>query len=248
MDNKVTKKRLNDHLEYDWFKYVIILIVSIVLGYFIFSQINANRDYETVDIFVSTYATYENKYESKTMQAMQDEMDAKYGEHVIRQLSINAQDPLSNEYSTLFSTQGTISSDILIVGERMLKNVGLGYVPLTDELLTKYLLPDGVNIGDLEYYEHENETTKQKTRLGIRVDTFAKMGGKSGVFEFDYKQIESYKEKYKDVTDPELLPDTKFYMVLNPNSLSIGEYGKEGKVEHKQALYCVNTFIDFYRI
>lgn len=249
MDNKVTKKRINDHLEYDWFKYILILIVGIVLWVFVYGQIERDRDYETIDIFISAYASYENQYVDKTYLAMANAMDSKYGQDVIRSLNLNVQNPLGNEYGTLLMTQGNESSDVLILGDKLLQEGAMrGYIELTDELLNDYLLPDvlvggkQLTIDDLEYiyYEAPDGT---RTRHGIRVDTFAKMSGTQGAaFETNYKNVEAYKEK----DFGENLPDTTFYLVLNPKSVSLGKFGKKSEPQNAQALFCVQKFIEYY--
>lgn len=247
MDNKVTKKRFNDQLEYDWFKYVAILLVAVIGCYFIFSQIVSDRDYETIDIFVSTYSSSTNDYEFKTMQAMGSEMDTeKYGGNYIRTISFNPQSPVDSNYATLLSTQGNVSSDFLIVGKAQLYNpeseqfdYASGYVELSDEMMNDYLLPEGLSIDDLQYAVDGNGK-----RRGVRVDNFERMSGSGGIFELDWRKLQGLNDEYKD---RENQPDLEFYLVINPSSVSIGKFGKKSKDGNAQALFCIKKFIQFYR-
>ncbi|MDE6399107.1 MAG: hypothetical protein K2L51_07280 [Clostridiales bacterium] len=257
MDNKVTKKRINDHLEYDWYKYLFILVACIVLFYFVFSQINRTRDYEDVNFFISCYDASENGFSDRVKSEMRSDgyrqnYKSVFGENVLRTISFETQNPLDSTYFTMLTTHGEITSDILIVGKSVLENTGAGYLELTDELLTEYLLPKGLkkpdgtvyDLGkdDLTYYTHENEEYGVSRRVGIKVSDFARLP-----FVTDWHKISSYAEKYKDETDPENLPDTEFYLVINRSSANIGKFGKKSKDKNAQALYCVNRFIAYYR-
>lgn len=240
MDNKVTKKRINDHLEYDWYKYLILLIVGIVVIYFTFSQINRTRDYEDVAFFVSCYDSSDNGFETRVKREMQqpDYRADKYGENVLLEISFEAQDPLGDNYGTMLQTHGMISSDVLVLGKSLMENAAAGFVELTDELLTEYLLPAGTEIDDYEYYEAEFGGEKQ--RMGIKVSDFTRPP-----FTFDWYKIEKYKDKYGNAEENNR-PDTEFYLVLNRSSVNIGKFGKEADDRNAQALYLVNRFIGYY--
>ena len=259
MDNKITKKRINDHLEYDWYKYLLILVACIFLFYFVFSQINRTRDYEDVNFFISCYDASDNGFSERVKAEMRSDgykenYQEKYGENVLRTVSFETQNPEDSTYFTMLTTHGDVTSDVLIVGESVLKNAGNAYLELTDEIIEEYLLPKGLKkpdgsvydlgINDLSYYTYENEEYGISRRVGIKVSDFARLP-----FTTDWHKISSYAEKYKDETDPEKLPDTEFYLVINRSSVNIGKFGKgKGKAKNKQAFYCVNRFIAYYRV
>lgn len=241
MDNKVTKKRINDHLEYDWYKYLIILIAAIAVCWYGFSQINHTRDFEDVTFFVSCYSSEDNDFEERMKREMESSKydSAKYGENVMRSITFESQDPLGSNYGTMLQTHGFISSDILILGESLMETVGNGYVELTDELLKNYLLPEGMQIDDLEYFE-----TDSGIRAGIKVSDFSKMKGAGCAFQTDWRTIEKYKEKYGELEEDKQ-PDDTFYLMINPKSLNIGKFGGKSKDENAQALYLINRFISY---
>ena len=254
MDNKITKKRINDHLEYDWYKYLIIIIACIVLVVFVFSQINSTRDYEDVQFFVSCYKSNNNSFSSSAKADMKSARYSKetYGENVILEINMEYQDPLGSEYGTLLQTHGMISSDVLIVGKSLLEQGGAtAYVELTDELLNDYLLPKDIKTpsgeevfkqDDLEYYGSEHNGK----RYGIKVSNFHGMTGAGAQFTMNWRDISSYNEKYKDL-EPEQQPDDEFYLIINPSSVNIGKFGKgKSKSGNAQALYLVNRFIAYY--
>ncbi len=243
MDNKITKKRINDHLEYDWYKYLILLIVSVVACYFIFSQINRTRDYEDVTLFVSCYEAKNNDFSGRIMPEMEtatyrEQYQSTFGENVLREVAIETQDPLGENYGTMFQTHGMVTSDILVIGKTTLANSGR-FVDLTDELLTNYLLPEGMEIDDFEYFELEL-SSGQKVRTGIKVSNLVHMP-----FVYDWNKVPSYKEKYGELEEDKQ-PDTEFYLVLNPSGVNIGKFGKKAKPQNAQALFCANRFLKYY--
>lgn len=62
MDNKITKERLNNHLEYDWFKYILFILAAIFLWVFIYSVLDKAKDYQKLDILLpSRFPTKKRK-------------------------------------------------------------------------------------------------------------------------------------------------------------------------------------------
>lgn len=270
MDNQVTKKRINDHFEYDWYKYLIILLAGIFVFYFAFSQINRTRDYEDVTVFLSRYdertGNITENFPTRVLGEMETDsyknvLSQVYGDAVLREVTVNAQDPLgSNEYGMLLQTQGMISSDLLIVGESWLKDGYTGFVPLTDELLEKYLLPQDMPkgtfaddaertvmaINDLQYFYDNEEDVENRVRYGINVNAFEKFNTPYEVLITDWRLVEEYNNLYKDKPEEEQ-PDDTFYLVINPSSVSIGKFGKgKSKAKDTQALFVANRFIKYY--
>ena len=244
MDNKVTKKRVSEHLEYDWYIYLIIVIATIVVFYFAFSQINATRNYEGIDFFVSCYpSSGDNNFGQHVLEDMAnpkiytEEHKRKYGDNILLEVNIEERDPLGSDYGTLLPTHGYVSSDVLIVGEKIMED-GSRFLQLTDELLTDYLLPEGMGIDDLEYYTVEDKNGVER-KYGIKLENFSKLP-----FEFDWEK--DYKEQYEG-KDEELQPDKTFYLVISTQSVSIGKFGKHSKNKNAHALFCVNRFIEYYK-
>ena len=242
MDNKVTKKRISEHLEYDWYIYLIVVIVTIVAFIFAFSQINSTRNYEDIDFFVSCYpSTGEYDFGQHVLEDMNNpkvytaEHKRKYGDNVLLEVNVEESNPLGKDYSTLLPTHGYVSSDVLILGEKIMP--GARFVELTDELLNDYLLPDGMVIDDLEYHIEKDEDGTEH-RYGIKLDNFSNLP-----FEFNWEK--DYKEQYEDKEEKDQ-PDKTFYLVLSTQSVSIGKFGRHSKAKNAQALYCVNRFITYY--
>lgn len=245
MDNKVTKQRVNDHLEYDWIKYIAILVASIVVWVFVFTTINANKDWETINFFVTSYSEKENDFPSEAKVKLSQQ----FGDEKIREISLEIQSPLGKDYSTLLQTHGFISSDILVLTEKQMRGVkfdedgkeivgefdqayGLfhSFLPMTQEL-KDIIIPKEMNI---EFFENTiDDNFLQVENWGIRIDNLSQI---DKIFVLD-QPVEEGKEKP---------PREKFYMVINRASKNIGTFGKKAKAENIQALQCINIFLSTY--
>ncbi len=228
MDNKVTKERLNNHLEYDWFKYVLILIVSIVLFIFVFRQINVNRSFEQIQIFASCYEYKSNTFCEDTLAALQAEDDK-----TVRELSFNPQNPRSSEFTTLLSTQGNITSDLLILGKSYAEGYKGAYLQWSDEIV-ELCVP--------EYYREAAQflVDDNGRRYGLRIDGLKNIGD---ILNFNPGEL------------PDPIPegkegeyDTEFYVLINPDSYNIGKYHKKGKAKESnvQTFKVIKRLIEVY--
>lgn len=233
MDNKVTKERLNNHLEYDWFKYVLILIVVIAAFIFIFQQINADRENEQLTVFASCYEYTGGDFAEKLNEAVNnDERTTTY----IRSLNIETQNPRSNEYATLLSTHGDITSDVLIVGKSYMKSI-YQYSMLTwdDEVIEAAVPEDMRDV--VEYWEVEINGKTYKR--GIRLDNLKNIDKLFNFQPGEYPEGSILHEDYDGLStedkakyDIEMRQyDSAFYLVINPTSYNIGSKHKKGKAD-----------------
>lgn len=245
MDNKVTKKRISDHLEYDWFKYVLILLASVFIMYFVFDMINKDKDYEELNIFITAYSSEEAKkteFNNNFMVNMNTKMDKDiFGEDVIRSTSLNVHSVLEKEYYTLLRSQGEVTSDILIIGKSEMENrpdsekpissdnppYGSAYVEFSESLL-RIINPSNKNI---ELYTFNSKA------YALRIDNFKSI---KDMFGFNPPKKEG-----EENPDPAF--DTEFYLIINPKSVNISGFGQhKSKNGNAQALYFIKTLIDVY--
>ena len=74
MDTRITKKRLNDHLSYDWVKYVAIIVATIFLFWFLYDVGGKKPNQaQTLDIFVlngSTTSSASDRLEEDLLRTM----------------------------------------------------------------------------------------------------------------------------------------------------------------------------------
>lgn len=238
-------------MEYDWYKYLILLIVCIVLFYFIFNQLSRTRDYEDVNIFVTCYDSQDESdciaYIKNRMRA-DDYPQDRFGKNVLRSIGFETVSPLDSNYSTLLSTHGQITSDILVLGKSRLDRAGAAYLELTDEVLNDYILyglSDEIK-GSLEYYTWEYEG--KSYRMGIKISDMPK-----SLFVTDWRKpgviSDSNRQEYEKLTPEEQSErglDTEFYLVINRSSVNIGKFGKKSKNRDVQALYVVNRMLQYF--
>ena len=88
MDNRVTKKRVAIHFEYDWLIYLLIIGVVIFATYMVFMQINITRDFERVDVFFACYSHGSDDLSEGFLSDIRAD-----GDGVIREVNLNYQSP-----------------------------------------------------------------------------------------------------------------------------------------------------------
>lgn len=240
MDNRVTKKRIAIHFEYDWLKYVLVILASIFVWYLVFMQINITREFERFDIFVACYdhnGTLSSDFKSKL------ESD---GDTVIRDVNVNFQSPVNEYYGQLFTSAG-FTSDILIIPKSNMEVYADWFLEL-DDVIDGYV-PDELK-GELDYYVYSaqgrdedkvNASSVGKT-YGIRIDNLKKINVENPPFVFNPRLVNP------DLTDEEAEKyETEFYLVVDRNSVKIGDRGKEEKYRDlTQAYEFVRYFLTQY--
>ncbi len=252
MDNKVTKKRITDHLEYDWYKYLIFIIVGIVAIVFTFKQINRNKNDEDFAIFFTAYSARENTYVGDMFGAFdsEDYDEETYGPNIFREMTIEFQNPDANEYGTLFSTHGQITSDVVIVRKSYFEDRGedgkgagtyrsaFGYLELNDEILKLLGIDDRTN-SQYEFMcvndkgERVSPSEQGSRIFGVRIDNLSKIGG---IAQLEVKPAEGQEA-----------PESEFFLYILRDGANIGEYGnKKNKPENKQTFFCVRKFLEKY--
>lgn len=252
MDNRITKRRVAIHFEYDWLKYIAIIIASVFVCYITFSAINATREYEKIEIFVTSYARNEYSMDEDFLTTVKAE-----GDDYMREVLVHCNSTLNPEYTTLFQGHGP-SCDLLIIPKSMMDRSAGAYKWLTDEMIADIFTPEegeqfNVDVSALEYYEYDasvvpdgkGEPLANGRKYGIRVDNLKKMKVQNAPFVFDYSKLD---DKYNPDEEEEPL-DTQFYLVINPKSIKIGEYGKKAEYHHlKQTFRFIRWFLNEYAV
>ena len=242
MDNKLTKKRILQHFEYDWVKYLVVILVCIFGWYFIFMEININREFEVINVFFTCYDTNDTKLGSE----FEDYLEEK-GDTVIRDVRIAYKDPMLGGYSQLLTAEGFID-DVIILSKEDLFAYSVQFVPIEDEVL-EACVPESMR-DSLEYFTYTEEgrdpdriaETYLGKRLGIRIDNLPKLMGENSPFIFDLSVLNP------DATEEELAPyQHEYYIVMNRRSLHVGEYGRKKKYyDLTQSYDFINFFLSKY--
>ncbi len=251
MDNRVTKKRISIHLEYDWLKYLLILVASIVLWYFVFYQINLTRDFEKVDVFFTCYGNSTPSIEKEFLDVLVSEND-----DYIREVNINFQSPDNEYYSQLYTSHGYVA-DVLIIPKYYMDNNGFFFKEWTDEFIEDLFTPaEGeeftVDISDLDFYRYTTEGKDPNNAYaeaegkcyGIRVDNLAKIAVDYPPFWFDPQKMYPDSEINETWTSEDY---TQYYLVISPNSIKIGNHGRDEAYRHlTQTFRFVRWFVQKY--
>ena len=249
MDNKVTKQRVLDHLEYDWYKYLILIIVGIIVVVFTFQQINRNKEDEDFTIFFTAYSARENTFIADVSAEFESESydSATYGPNIFREMTIEFQSPNSSSYNELYTTHGEVLSDVLIVHksyfeyqENDVTKISFSvfkYLQLNDDILRLLGIEDKTT-SEYDFMcvdkdgNRVNVTDEGALIYGIRIDNLSK--------------IDSIAQLKYEKDDGEIQSD-EYYLYFSRDKANIGEYNpKNKKTENKQAFYCVKRFLEKY--
>lgn len=248
MDNKVTKKRISRHLEYDWYKYLIIIVLSIALCGYGFYMLNRTRTYEKLDIFISCYKSNEGTLAYDFYETIKNE-----GDDWMREINLSIGDYASDSYYD--AQQSGLTGDILILPKSYMDGSCYDYMWLTDEMLDYIFTPlqnetDGYDFTAFRndpnnFYTYEyNEEEGRKMLFadgrvyGIRVDHLIKMTASNPSFVFDYKTLNP---------DDTQNTETEFYMVFTQSCIKLGPYGSDANYRNlNQAFRFARYFIGKY--
>lgn len=239
MDNKVTRERLNNHLEYDWFKYLLLLAVMIAVVIFAFNIINDDRENETLQVFATCYEYRDSTFGESARSLINRDMDNEGDKGArLRSVAVESQRPDTSEYVTLLQTHGDVTSDLLILGKTYLDS-SYKYSMLTwDEYVIERAIPETLRTGenpvitDDDFYWYE-ASDGQRYRKGLRIDNLQNV---SVLFDFTppeipedsilHEDLDSLSDADKDKYLSEKSKfESEFYLVINPTLVNIGEKG-----------------------
>mgnify|MGYP001502959368 CR=1 FL=1 len=183
MDNKITKQRLNNHLEYDWFKYIIFILVAVFLWSFIYSLLDKIKDREKLDIFITTAFSSEKAqaFETDFIKFLQSQNDQS-----LKQVNFSYND--YNDQDTFFPTLATSYKifDLVIAQEEAFRylaatnrlvgldydyDFSLGNIHIQGSVFDGFTITEGnsqttispyLNIDDFDSYYILDDNQKQK--------------------------------------------------------------------------------------
>lgn len=185
MDNKVTKERFNNHIEYDWFKYIVFILVAVFLWVFIYSMLDKPKDYQKLDIFITVSFDQEKtqKFEADFIKYLND-----LGDDTIKEVNFIFHDYNKNDltFGQILQTSYT-TCDLVIADEEAMR-----YLVAGDRLISfdrNYNM-----IGSV----FEGFSISQGDIQTI-IDPYLKQQDFQSYYVFDQAQKDKYVEEYKDM-------------------------------------------------
>ncbi len=128
MDNRLTKSRLVQHLKYDWYKYLAIVIIAVFVSIFLFDWIATTKAWERLDIYIVS-----NKFYDNTLQAdVQKFLDENIEDNMIREVHVTHITPSDPQYRDLYTTNGGSGSTILILPKSEMELTGHQVLTVVD--------------------------------------------------------------------------------------------------------------------
>ena len=95
MDNRITKERVNIHLEYDWIKYIALLAVAVLVFALLYTMLAPRlKTYEEIKFLSLTYTATSNDASQDEFKLMRnymlDEFEKKNGDTAIKDVLIES--------------------------------------------------------------------------------------------------------------------------------------------------------------
>lgn len=241
MDNRITKNRILRHLEYDWFKYLLLIALSVFVWYMVFMEINHSRTFERVEVF---FACYDDG--SENLGGGFKDWLYSHGDTVTREVNVTYRSPADNAYGEFYVASST-TADVFIIPKESLAVNPLAFLELTDDIL-EYVPESLRDNEDLYYAYNEDDQAGEyfreefvERKFGIRVDNLSKIDVDNPPFLFDLTKAEGYTEE-----QIEALP-SEFYLVLSRSSIKTGEHGPKAKYHDlTQSLKFITYFLETY--
>jgi len=124
MDNKVTKERFNNHLEYDWFKYIAFILVAVFLWIFVYSMLDKLKDYQKLDVFITVpfNDNQAEKFEADFIKYLSD-----MGDDTVKSVNFIYHDYSKNDttFGQILQTSFT-TYDLVIADEEAMRYLAAG--------------------------------------------------------------------------------------------------------------------------
>ncbi len=237
MDNKITRERVSRHFEYDWLKYVAILAASVFLWVMVFVQINVDRSYEQLSIFVGCYNCDDYSIGDDFLNAKKSEEG-----NSLRDVSINIYHPNESDTYSDALISYYMTCDVMIVGTADIVGSVYNFIELTDELI-EICVPESLR-DSVEYYTVDDDGDYDQSgshKMLIRVDNLLKLDADNPHFNFSYSDV--FPDKFAEMTETEqdYYSNEKWYIGVNVNSDNAGLQGKNpvaGRIESYEFVRC----------
>lgn len=111
MDNKVTKSRLLFHLKYDWYKYLVFVLISIACSILFFDWIATTKAWERIDVYIVSNKFHDNTLQEDILKYLDENLE----NNKIREVQVTHLSPSDPDYRDLYTVNGGSSSTILIL-------------------------------------------------------------------------------------------------------------------------------------
>ena len=250
-------------LKYDWFKFVVVLVVAIVVPVFVFSWIGNTRKWEHIDILIVADKFYDEDLAKDALAYLKEQNpDTK-----IREINISWIKPSDTGYQETYEAQAGTTASICILPESEMLQTGYKFSTLVNNgyedgatdlysAMTDWSAFAMPNEEIKEYYfgadwsdntfryvydgdDPENNTylanTANRCVYGLRIDEIASSQFK--FYKYDGLNVEM---------DENNMPKTeRGYLVLNstPNIVTVGTLGKDPKYHYSNETFVVAQFL-----
>lgn len=197
IDNKITKERVDHHLEYDWFKYVAILLAVILLWWFVYDTIDKLKSHQMIEIFGINLNLHDQLMETLNNDFVQY-LESELNDDTVKQVSIGSDsadyDALVNGTDTTFFQllQTRFATNDLVIAEEMV----FGYLAYTGKLVQ---FDEADPAQELSYYNYQG-VFGVTDKLAYNTDTayYVMSDERFGRFSTDFKLYDTTDSSFNE--------------------------------------------------
>lgn len=198
MDNKITKERFNNHLEYDWFKYIIFILVAVLIWVFVYSVLDKLKEHQKLDVFITVSFNQEQteRFEADFIKYLSD-----MGDDTIKEVNFYYHDYNKNDTTfsqvlmTSYTTYDLVIADeeamrYLVAGERLVSfdyQYDVQYEVKKSKRAFNGSVFDGFNV--------THDLTRTQINPYLNEEDF------SAYYVFDQAQEDKYISEYGEIFD-----------------------------------------------
>lgn len=269
MDNRITHERIKQHLHYDWFKYVVFVVLCVFVFSLAYTWSGNYRAFEELDIFVTCYSYMDDDFKEDALKYL----NKNCSNNVVKVIGVSHISAISGSWGESLNAMAMNDrTSFLILPESQMENYASTFLCMysvsagshkvnteiwnaimPDELKENYAVPDNIN----DYVERMAAASDDAQLQEIKKEANAE--NENLYFDKGNRGIGVYGIRVDNLYDvtrirfksdrPDLYPDEKYYLVMHYNNHNSGSYGYTEKItEHYESFALVKFFLTRYGV
>ena len=269
MDNKVTGDRIKQHIHYDWYKYVVCVVLCVFVFSLAYTWSGNYRAYEELDVFITCYDFMDDDFKSDALKYLNENCD----NNIVKVIGLSEMSAISGSWGEALNAMGfNDRTSFLILPESQMDTYASGFLcmysvasgthnanaeiwnaVIPDELKDFYALPDNIDecVDKLAKAKTDAELKTVKDEVNaINENLYFDKGGRGiGVYGVRVDNLADITRIRFKSTNPALYPDEKYYLVMHYNNHNSGSYGYTNKITgHYESFAFVKFFLTRYGV
>ena len=269
MDNKITRDRIKQHMHYDWYKYVVCVLLCVFIFSLAYTWSGNYRAYEELDVFITCYDFYDDDFKSDALKYL----NKNCSNNIVKVIGVSSMSAISPSWGEALNSMGyNDRTAFMILPESQMDTYAATFLCMysvtansgkTDENIWKAVIPDELkefyaipeNVGEYIDRMAKAESDEQLVEIKKEVNAinenlyFDKGNRGMGVYGIRVDNLaDTTRIRFKSY-DPDRYPDEKYYLVMHYNNHNSGSYGYTNKIDgHYESFALAKFFLTRYGV